>query len=309
MDRDVQHTLVNSLRFSGVGLHSGRSVTLVIEPAPADHGIVFERTDIPQAMSGRVAALWHAVADTRLCTRIENADGVSVGTIEHLMAALAGTGVHNALVRLDGPEVPILDGSARPFARAILQAGLRAQHRPLRVLRLRERIEVREGAALAALEPAGGLAIAFEIDFAEPAIGRQALELDMANGSFLRELADARTFCRASDVEAMRSAGLALGGSHENAVVFSGGEILSPGGLRRSDEPVRHKMLDALGDLALAGGAILGRYSGVRAGHALTNRLLRAVFTRPGAAAWEECSADCAARLPGSGISLGDLAA
>jgi len=131
----------------------------------------------------------------------------------------------------------------------------------------------------------------------------------MANGAFLRELADARTFCRAADVEAMRSAGLALGGSYDNAVVFAGGEVLSPGGLRHRDEPVRHKMLDVMGDLALAGGPILGRYSGVRAGHALTNRLLRALFTRPGAASWEECGADCRARLPGAGISAEDLAA
>ena len=306
---NVQQTLAQSVRFSGVGLHGGASVNLEIVPAPADHGIVFERTDLPAGRAARVPALWHAVADTRLCTRIENAEGVPVSTVEHLMAALAGTGVHNALVRIDGPEVPILDGSARPFARAILQAGLRPQGRAVRVLRLRERVEVSDGAARAILEPADTLMIDFAIDFDEPGIGHQAFALEMANGAFLRELADARTFCRAADVEAMRSAGLALGGSYDNAVVFAGGEVLSPGGLRHRDEPVRHKMLDVMGDLALAGGPILGRYSGVRAGHALTNRLLRALFTRPGAASWEECGADCRARLPGAGISAEDLAA
>ena len=305
----VQQTLAQSVRFSGVGLHGGAGVNLEIVPAPADHGIVFERADLHAGRAARVPALWHAVGDTRLCTRIENADGVSVSTVEHLMAALAGTGVHNALVRVDGPEVPILDGSARPFARAILQAGLRPQGRAVRVLRLRERVEVSDGAAWAALEPAETLTIDFTIDFDEPGIGHQEYALEMANGAFLRELADARTFCRAADVEAMRSAGLALGGNYENAVVFAGGEVLSPGGLRRRDEPVRHKMLDVMGDLALAGGPILGRYSGVRAGHALTNRLLRALFTRPGAASWEDCGADCRARLPGAGISAGDLAA
>ncbi|MFN6979518.1 MAG: UDP-3-O-acyl-N-acetylglucosamine deacetylase, partial [Gemmobacter sp.] len=172
----MQHTLRHAIGFSGTGLHSGAAVALTVRPAPAGHGIVFQRSDIP-GEAGRILALWDAVLNARLCTLIGNAAGATVSTVEHVMAALAGTGVHNALVEIDGPEAPILDGSAAPIARAILQAGLRAQGHPVRVLRLREAVEVAEGAARARLEPAGGMHIAFAIDFPVPAIGRQALSL------------------------------------------------------------------------------------------------------------------------------------
>jgi UDP-3-O-[3-hydroxymyristoyl] N-acetylglucosamine deacetylase len=256
-----------------------------------------------------VPANWEAVVAASLCTRIENASGVSVSTIEHLMAALSGCGVTNALIHIDGPEVPILDGSAAPFVRAIMAAGLRRQDAPLHALRILAALEVREGAARAALSPADVPEIAFQIDFPDAAIGRQDLTLRMANGAFVRELSDSRTFCRQSDVDAMRAQGLALGGTLMNAVVVDGDRVLSPGGLRRADEAVRHKMLDAMGDLALAGLPILGRYTGVRAGHALTNRLLRALFARPEAYAVVEVAPDLARRLPGAGLSPSDLPA
>lgn len=304
----MQHTLRQAITVSGVGVHSGAPVTLTIRPAPADHGIVFQRTDIP-GPAGRIPARWDMVRNARLCTLIGNAAGATVGTVEHVMAALAGTGVHNALVEIDGAEAPILDGSAAPFARAILAAGLRPLAAPVRVLRILEPVEVAEGMARARLEPADGMHIVFAIDFPVPAIGRQARALDMANGAFLRELADSRTFALAAEIAALRAAGLARGGSLENAVVFDGERVLTPGGLRHPDEPVRHKMLDALGDLALAGGPILGRYIGQRAGHALTNALLRALFARPRAFAWTDFAADAAWRLPGAGVSATDLRA
>lgn len=247
------------------------------------------------------------VRQARLCTLIGNAAGATVSTVEHIMAALAGTGVHNAVVEIDGPEAPILDGSAAPWARAILAAGLRPQGAPVRALRILRPVAVAEGAAAARLEPASGMHIAFAIDFPVPAIGRQGVALNMANGAFLRELADCRTFALEAEIAALRAAGLAQGGSLDNAVVFGAAGALNPGGLRRPDEPVRHKALDALGDLALAGGPILGRYTGERAGHALTNALLRALFADPAAYAWETVGPADARLLPGSGVSAADL--
>jgi len=238
-----------------------------------------------------------------------NEDGVAVSTVEHVRAALAGCGVHNALIEVDGPEVPILDGSAAPIARAILAAGLRELDAPPHALCVRRPIEVRDGRSLARLLPAEGLRISFEIDFPDAAIGHQAFALDMANGAFLRELCDSRTFCRRADVEAMRAAGKARGGTLSNAVVVEDARVLTPGGLRRADEPVRHKMLDALGDLALAGAPLLAEYRGVRAGHAMTNALLRKLFATPGAVDWVTCDAACRARLPGVGVTEDDLLA
>jgi UDP-3-O-[3-hydroxymyristoyl] N-acetylglucosamine deacetylase len=223
------------------------------------------------------------------------------------MAALAGSAIHNALIDIDGPEVPILDGSAAPFVSGFLDAGIVAQGAPVRAIRVLKAIEVREGEAVARLEPSDMLEIAFQIDFAEAAIGRQDKVLNMANGAFVRELSDSRTFCRNAEVVAMRERGLALGGTLDNAVVFEGDKVLSPGGLRYADEPVRHKMLDALGDLALAGGPILGRYTGIRAGHALTNRLLRALFADPTAWRAQDCVGLASGKLPGVGVHRGDL--
>jgi UDP-3-O-[3-hydroxymyristoyl] N-acetylglucosamine deacetylase len=302
----VQNTLIRSVTFTGVGLHSGAPVTMTVHPAAEDHGICFRRTDVVTG-DAQVPALWDAVVPSRLCTLVANAAGVSVSTIEHIMAALAGSAIHNALIDIDGPEVPILDGSAAPFVSGFLDAGIVAQGAPVRAIRVLKAIEVREGEAVARLEPSEMLEIAFQIDFAEAAIGRQDKVLNMANGAFVRELSDSRTFCRNAEVVAMRERGLALGGTLENAVVFEGAKVLSPGGLRYADEPVRHKMLDALGDLALAGGPILGRYTGIRAGHALTNRLLRALFADPTAWRAQDCVGLASGKLPGVGVHRGDL--
>lgn len=304
VERSVQNTLKSPATFTGSGLHTGVAVRMTVHPAGADHGIWFRRTDLGGAL---VPARWDAVTPSRLCTVIENGDGVTVSTIEHVMAALAGSGIHNAMIEIDGPEVPILDGSAMPFVAGFLRAGILGQDAPVRAIRVLKPVEVREGEAVARLEPAEMLEIDFRIDFADAAIGIQSRRLNLANGAFVRELSDSRTFCRQSDVDAMREKGLALGGTLENAVVFDGDRVLSPGGLRHADEPVRHKMLDAMGDLALAGGPILGRYTGTRAGHALTNRLLRALFADPSAHAFVDCGPQTFGKLPGVGVHVGDL--
>ena len=304
----MQNTLKSPAAFTGVGLHGGAAVRMVVRPAPADHGIWFRRTDVADR-DAMIPARWDAVTPSSLCTVVENADGVSLSTIEHIMAALAGFAVHNALIQIDGPEVPILDGSAVSFVEGFLAAGIEEQDLPVRAVRVLKPVEVREGDAVARLEPADMLEIDFRIDFADKAIGVQSRRLNMANGAFVRELSDSRTFCRQSDVDAMRAKGLALGGTLENAVVFDGDQVLSPGGLRHADEPVRHKMLDAVGDLALAGGPILGRYVGERAGHALTNRLLRTLFADPSAYAFVDCGPRTLGKLPGVGVHSGDLPA
>lgn len=298
---NVQITLGKSVVFDGVGLHSGAPVRMILHPAPAGHGIVFRRTDVKGA-NPRISARWDRVTPSKLCTLVENDDHVSVSTIEHIMAALAGLGITNALIEIDGPEVPILDGSSEPFVREIRRAGLRRLAAPLRAIRVLKPVEVREGEAVARLEPAPALEIDFAIDFADAAIGKQEKRLKMANGAFVRELMDSRTFCRQADVDFMRANGLALGGTYENAVVYDGDRVLSPGGLRHQDEAVRHKMLDAMGDLALAGAPLMARYVGSRAGHALTNKLLRALFADPSAWTWEDCTEAQAHSLPGAGV-------
>lgn len=304
----MQTTIRSAATFQGVGLHTGASVRMVVRPASANHGIWFRRTDVI-GRDAMIPAIWDAVKPSRLCTVVENAAGVSVSTIEHIMAALSGCGIHNALIEVNGPEVPILDGSAQPFVTAILGRGLRDLDEPVRCIEILAPVEVREGEAVARLEPASALEIDFSIDFTDAAIGHQHKHLSMANGAFVRELSDCRTFCRQADVDAMRANGLALGGTYDNAVVVEGERILSPGGFRRSDEAVRHKMLDALGDLALAGHPILGRYTGNRAGHAMTNKLLRALFARPDAYRLTDCDASRRRRLPGVGVRPADIPA
>ncbi|MDO7632127.1 MAG: UDP-3-O-acyl-N-acetylglucosamine deacetylase, partial [Loktanella sp.] len=205
------------------------------------------------------------------------------------------------------PEVPIMDGSSAAFVRGIVEAGLTLHAAPLYAIEILREVEVVDGPAMARLSPATSLQIEFNIDFADAAIGHQEKTLNMANGTFVRELCDSRTFCRSSDVDAMRANGLALGGTLENAVVVDGDQVLSPGGLRHADEAVRHKMLDALGDLYTAGAPIMGRYTGQRAGHAMTNRLLKALFADPTAWRFTRCDAKIAARLPGVGVSKADL--
>ncbi|TVQ53511.1 MAG: UDP-3-O-acyl-N-acetylglucosamine deacetylase [Rhodobacteraceae bacterium] len=281
----MQKTLRRSVFFSGTGLHSGRPVRMALRPAPAGHGVRFCRIDVADR-DQIVLARHDAVDDARLCTRLSNADGVSVSTVEHLMAALAGLGVDNALIDIDGSEAPILDGSAAPFVSAIRAAGLVADPAPRRAIRIVEPVSVRRGEAEAALLPADAFGVDFEIDFAAPAIGRQRIALEVTPESFMLELADCRTFVERHEIEALRAAGLARGGDLRNAVVVDGDRVLTPGGLRRPDEFVRHKALDAVGDLALAGAPIIGLYRGVRAGHALTNQLLRALFDAPSAWSW-----------------------
>ncbi len=301
----VQTTLKSSISFIGTGLHTGRPVRMTLRPSAAEMGIWFRRTDVTDR-DGLVPARFDAVIASELSTKIANDAGVEVSTIEHVMAALAGTGVHNALIEIDGPEVPIMDGSAAPFVKAILSRGLRELDAPIRAIEVLKPVTVTHNGARASLSPAHGLHMAFEIDFTDTAIGHQVMTLDMANGTFVHELCDSRTFCRNADVEAMRGKGLILGGTLDNAVVVDGHRVLTPGGLRHQDEPVRHKMLDALGDLALAGAPLLARYDGHRAGHALTNRLLRALFSDPTAFRMVVLDDSTAARLPGAGLSRSD---
>ncbi|MDW3222349.1 MAG: UDP-3-O-acyl-N-acetylglucosamine deacetylase [Paracoccaceae bacterium] len=305
----MQTTIKSAISFSGCGLHTGHNATVTIRPAAAEHGIWFSRTDV--AVGDRlIQARWDNVLRSPLCTKIENSAGLQVSTIEHIMAALAGCGVHNALVEIDGPEVPILDGSAAPFVRGIMQRGLRTLTAAVRAFEVLKTVTVTDGLASATLAPSDTLRIDFEIDFEDAAIGRQSKSLVMNNGSFARELCDSRTFCRQSDVDVMREKGLALGGtSGENAVVFDGGKVVSPGGLRHSDEPVRHKMLDALGDLALVGAPLIGHYTGVRAGHSLTNTLLRELFATPDAVRMIVCEKSTASRLPGYGLVWDEIPA
>ncbi|MBF9047574.1 UDP-3-O-acyl-N-acetylglucosamine deacetylase [Rhodobacterales bacterium LSUCC0031] len=302
----MQATLRQTVRLSGVGLHTGQRVNVTVAPQAAHMGLWFARTDLPQA--ALIPARYDAVPMSRLCTKLRGDDGTEVSTIEHIMAALAGCGIHNALIEVDGPELPILDGSAAPFVRAFLAAGIQQQDAPIHAIEILQEILVSDGESHAILSPAAGLEMDFTIDFADAAIGRQRRVANLANGRFVREFCDSRTFCRKADVDAMHAAGLALGGSYDNAVVVDGDTVLTPGGLRHADEAVRHKMLDALGDLALAGAPILGRYTGLRAGHMLTNQLLRKLFATHGAWRVVECSAQQAASLPGIGVTGADLA-
>jgi len=297
----VQTSIQSSVSFKGVGLHSGLPARLTIRPAGTDHGIVFRRVDVIGAAAD-LPARYDNVQQSPLCTRLENADGVSLSTVEHIMAALMGCGIHNALLEVDGPEVPILDGSSDAFVRGILSRGVRVLDRPVEALRILRPVSVARGDAWARLTPHDTLMIEFGIEFEDAAIGVQKKTLNMSNGSFVRELSTSRTFCRKADVDTMRANGLALGGTLENAVVVDGDNVLSPGGLRHADEAVRHKMLDALGDLALAGAPILAHYQGMRAGHALTNDLLHALFSDPANYEWVKCDAEMAQRLPGAGV-------
>ena len=301
----MQTTLKRAVTLVGMGLHSGRPARLVLRPA-TEGGIRFRRVDVTDR-DNLVPARFDGVTDTTLCTLLSNAAGVSVGTVEHLMAALAGTGGTHAECVSVGPEGPIRDGSARRFVSAILRTGLAPVAGPLRAIRILKPVRYAQGGVVAELTPAETLSIDFEIDFADAAIGHQQRRLSMVNGAFVHELADCRTFCRRQDVEAMQANGLALGGSLDNAVVVENERVLNRGGFRRSDECVRHKMLDALGDLALAGAPILGAYRGVRAGHGATNKLLRALFAQPEAFEYVTLDAEAAAQLPGAGVGAADL--
>ena len=275
-----QHTVAAPAIFAGVGVHTGQHVRVSIRPAPAGAGVTFVRTDI-QDRDNRVPAIGQAVTQTQLGTMIANAAGVSVATIEHLMAALAALGVDNAVVELDGPEVPIMDGSAEPFVQMLDRAGLREQDAPRRFIEILETVEVVEPGKRASLSPADRFEMAFEIQFDSTVIGRQTVDLAIDEQSFRAELSDCRTFGFAHEVDALREAGLARGGSLENCVVVDGDVVINPEGLLRPDEFVRHKALDAVGDLFLLGAPLLGRYEGHCAGHGLNNAVVRALLARP----------------------------
>ena len=285
VSRSRQCTVRAAIGCTGVGLHSGRRVALTLRPAEPGSGIVFRRTDIGVAFPAR----FDRVVDTRLCTVLGAADDASVriGTIEHLMAALAGCGIDNLVAEIDGPELPIFDGSAAPFAFLLDCAGIVEQDAARPDIEVLRRVRVEDGAAFAELRPGrrdrDGLDMALSIDFAAPAIGRQALSVRLTEAAFRRELATARTFTDAASVAQLREAGLAQGGSLDNAIVVDGPRVLNPGGLRMADEFVRHKLLDAVGDLALAGAPLRGQFVAHRSGHTLNNRLLRALLGDPSA--------------------------
>lgn len=300
-DRPGRRTLKTAIGCVGVGLHSGRRVSLTLRPAAAGTGILFRRTDLGIDIPAR----FDRVVDTRLCTALVAADApqARIGTVEHVMAALAGSGITDALIELDAAEVPILDGSAAPFLFLIDCAGTVALPGAAPAIEVLKPIRVTEGEAFAELHPAreAGFAATLTIDFPATVIGRQQLSLRVTPAAFRAQLADARTFTLAEEIARLRAAGLAQGGSLANAVVVDGPLVLNPGGLRRPDEFVRHKMLDVVGDLALAGAGLTARFVGYRSGHALNNRLLRTLFADHAAWRWMdgEVAADGAAtRLP-----------
>jgi UDP-3-O-[3-hydroxymyristoyl] N-acetylglucosamine deacetylase len=284
----LQHTLISPIRFTGVGVHTGQAVEVTISPAAINAGVTFQRTDISDH-DAMIPARADRVCETRLGTVIANADGVSVSTVEHMMAVFCGLGVDNALVAINGPEAPIMDGSCEPFVRLVDRAGRRMQNAVRNYIEILEPIEVTDGDKRATLLPADGFEVAFEILFDTDAIGRQRVDLSVDETVFRGELADCRTFGFLHEVEALRAAGLARGGSMDNVVVIDGGAVLNPFGLRRSDEFVRHKVLDAIGDLYLLGAPLIGRYEGIYSGHGLNNALTRAVLARP--TAWRMTSA------------------
>ena len=272
-----QKTLKSAINCTGIGLHGGTRVAMTLNPAKPDTGIVFCRTDCAGA---EVAARFNNVSDTMLGTSLKNGDGVGVATVEHLMAALAGLEIDNLVIELDGAEVPIMDGSAAPFVYLAECAGIVEQAMPRTAIEVLKPVEVSDGERFASLSPSVGFSISCEIEFCHPAIARQSCYVDLANGAFKRELARARTFGFLSDIDHLRANGLALGGSLDNAVVLSEDAILNDGGLRYADEFVRHKALDCVGDLYLAG-PVIGHVDCIRSGHKTNNELLTALFADP----------------------------
>ena len=277
-----QRTLKSTIRTTGVGLHTGARVDLTLRPAAADSGIVFHRTDLPAAVG--IAAKAQNVGDTRLSSTLAR-DGASISTVEHLMSALAGLGVDNLHVDVAGPEVPIMDGSAGPFVFLLQSAGIVEQQAPKRYLRVRAPVEIRDGDKWARFEPFFGFKLDFTIDFPHPVFGTENrhVVVDFAEHSYVKEVARARTFGFMQDVEAMRAAGLGLGGSLQNAIVLDEVRVLNSEGLRYDNEFVRHKVLDAIGDLYLLGHPLIGQYTAHKSGHALNNALARALLARPDA--------------------------
>ncbi len=287
-----EHTLRRSIHCRGVGLHGGQQATLTLHPAPAGSGIVFRRSDLGLDLPAR----HDAVSDTRLCTLLSDpaSPGLVVGTVEHLLAALSACGVDNLVAELDGPEVPVLDGSSAPFVFLIDCAGRMAQPALRRAIEILRVARVEEGGAWAELRPHAAeaavsvptLSMAMRIDFRAEAIGRQSLDFELSDAGFRSALQHARTFTQVQEIDALRAGGLARGGSLDNAVVVDGARVLNPGGLRMADEFVRHKMLDAVGDLSLAGARLHGCFAGHRSGHRLNNLVLRALLADANAWRW-----------------------
>ena len=290
-----QRTLKNVISATGVGLHSGQKVLLTLRPAAIDQGIVFRRVDLTPHVD--IPASAFAVADTSLCTAL--AVGTTrVATVEHLMSALAGLGVDNCIVELSAAEVPIMDGSAGPFIFLIQSAGIAEQNAAKRFLRVRKVVEVRDGDKWARLEPHNGFSVGFSIEFKHPAFPAKVseLSLDFAQTSYVKEVSRARTFGFMRDIEILRDRKLALGGSMANAIVLDDYRVLNEDGLRYEDEFVRHKILDAVGDLYLLGRPLLGAFRAHKSGHALNNLLVRAL--KADACAWEEVTFSDAGRAP-----------
>ena len=297
----MQHTVAGCIRFEGIGLHTGSMIRMEIRPAKAGYGIVFLRPGLPGG-AVEIPARQEFISSSSYRTELSNPEGVSVSTVEHLMATLAVLGIDNAAIVVDGPELPIMDGSALPFARAILDTGIvpiRGTRRAIRILR---KVEVKSGKSRAALLPAREFSLACSIDFPSPAIGRQECRVEGLGPPAVYSLLPARTFVELESIEDLRKMGLARGGSLDNAVVVSGNKVLNENGLRFTDEFARHKALDVVGDLYLAGAPILGHCIAVRPGHAITRRLLSAVFSTPGTWAW----ADAAETEPQSRRAIAD---
>jgi UDP-3-O-[3-hydroxymyristoyl] N-acetylglucosamine deacetylase len=279
-----QRTLASSITATGVGLHTGRKINLRINPGQPDKGIVFVRTDLSDAT---IAASLNNVYDTRLSTTISNGDA-SVSTVEHLLSALAGLGIDNAIIELDGPEVPIMDGSSRPFVFLIQSAGVSEQNHPKRFIKIIKDIEVKQNDKWAKIEPYNGFKVSFTIDFDHPSFPRETQNstIDFSTISYLSQVSRARTFGFAKDIENLRKNNLALGGSVNNAIVIDDYKIINEDGLRYKDEFVKHKILDAIGDLYLLGHSLIGSFSAFKSGHHLNNLLLRELVNNE--SAWEE---------------------
>lgn len=277
-----QRTLASAATCRGIGLHGGVRITMRLLPAAPGTGIVFRRVDA----GAEIKALWTNTVNATLCTVLSNGEGIEIKTVEHLMAALAGSGIDNVVVELDGAEVPAMDGSAAPFLAMIDRAGTIVQDLPRRAIKVLKPIAISSGGASAALLPDHGFSMSFEIEFENPLIRFQDMAVTFETDTFRAELSRARTFGILDDVERLKAAGLVQGGSLENAIIVSGDRVLNRGGLRYADEFVRHKLLDAYGDLYLAGGPIIGHFRGSRSGHAHTRMLLAALFADPDA--WQE---------------------
>ena len=284
-----QRTLKNTIRATGVGLHSGKKVLMVLRPAPVDAGVVFRRTDLDEPVDIRAYA--ENVGDTMLGTTLIR-DNVRVSTIEHLLSAFAGLGLDNAYVDLSAEEVPIMDGSAGPFVFLLQSAGIQEQPAPKRFVRVLEPILVQDDDKWARFDPFNGFKVNFEIEFNHPIFKKRAqtASMDFSTTSFLKEISRARTFGFMRDLEFLRSKNLALGGTMDNAIVLDDYRVLNEDGLRYEDEFVKHKILDAIGDLYLLGRSLIGEFSGHKSGHALNNKLLRTLINTPNA--WEEVTFD-----------------